>query len=118
MTSDRQQPGRRYSPLNECPSCGQDFASLAAFDEHILSAPSNAVFACLQVAELLQAGWTQNERARWTSPKLAAKADGLRQHFDASASLNGTRRRPARSKEGSDSREPIGERLRAESRLG
>ena len=38
------------SPLNQCCACGEDFASLAAFDAHILSKPADARFDCLQVS--------------------------------------------------------------------
>jgi hypothetical protein len=43
--------------MNQCSVCGVDFASLAAFDEHVLSAPGEPDFDCLQVAQMQQAGW-------------------------------------------------------------
>jgi hypothetical protein len=73
------------SPLNQCCTCDEDFASLAAFDQHVLSKPSDPTFDCLSVAELRAQGWVQDERGRWTSPKLAANADKLRQHFKREA---------------------------------
>jgi hypothetical protein len=71
---------RSMNPLNQCSVCSADFASLAAFDDHILSKPSDPVFACMTVAEMESVRWTQNERGRWTSPKLAAKAEKLAEY--------------------------------------
>jgi hypothetical protein len=68
------------SPLNQCTVCGEDFASLAAFDQHILSKPSDPGFDCLQVSELQANGWTQDRRGRWTSPELFAKAQRFAEH--------------------------------------
>jgi hypothetical protein len=68
------------NPLNQCCKCGEDFTSLAAFDEHVLSAAADPVFVCMTVAEMESVGWTQNERGRWTSPKLAAKAEKLAEY--------------------------------------
>jgi len=48
------------TPLNECCACGQDFASLAAFDAHILSQPVEAQFDCMQVFELRRGGWVKD----------------------------------------------------------
>jgi hypothetical protein len=76
-------------PLNECTVCGEDFASLAAFDQHTLSASSDPTFDCMTVAELQRQGWTRNRQGRWTSPKLAAKAEQLAEHHrKAPTSLN------------------------------
>jgi hypothetical protein len=69
------------TPLNQCAKCGSDFASLAAFDEHILSAPSDPNFACMSLSELESQGWTQNKLGRWTSPRLAAKAREMAEAF-------------------------------------
>jgi hypothetical protein len=68
-------------PLNQCTACGQDFASLAAFDEHVLSGPSDPDFDCLQVAQMDQAGWVQNIKGRWMSPKTAADAARVHRHY-------------------------------------
>ena len=58
-------------PLNQCAVCGEDFASLAAFDEHVLSQAAEPTFDCLQgPRQLEQAGWMQDTRGRWTSPNL------------------------------------------------
>jgi hypothetical protein len=70
-------------PLNQCCTCSEDFASLAAFDQHILSKPSEPHFDCMAVAELEREGWFQDERGRWTSPKLAAKAQQLAEYHAA-----------------------------------
>jgi hypothetical protein len=67
-------------PLNTCCSCEEDFASLAAF-EHILSAPSDPVFDCMSLSELESQGWTQDKFGRWTSPKLRASAERMREAF-------------------------------------
>jgi hypothetical protein len=67
-------------PLNQCCACSEDFASLAAFDQHILSKPSDPTFDCMAVVELEREGWFQDERGRWTSPKVAAKALKLAEH--------------------------------------
>jgi hypothetical protein len=73
-------------PLNQCSACGEDFASLAAFDAHILSKPSDSFFDCLFVSELKAARWTQNDRGRWTSPKLKAGAEKLKEHHQRASS--------------------------------
>ena len=52
------------TPLNECCACGQDFASLAAFDAHILSQPADAQFDGMQVFELRRGGWVKDARGR------------------------------------------------------
>jgi hypothetical protein len=75
--------GRRLRPLNQCCACGEDFASLAAFDAHILSKPSDSLFDCLSVSELEAAGWTQNAKGRWTSPKLKAGAEKLKEYHQS-----------------------------------
>jgi hypothetical protein len=69
--------------MNECAECGSDFCSLAAFDEHIFSSPSEPTFDCMTVAELVSEGWEKDARGRWTSPKSRASADALREHFSA-----------------------------------
>ena len=73
------------SPLNQCCACGEDFASLAAFDAHILSKPADARFDCLQVFELRRDGWVKDSRGRWQTPVLAAKAEATRSHFRQAA---------------------------------
>jgi hypothetical protein len=73
------------NPLNQCCTCGEDFASLAAFDAHILSKPVDPKFDCLQVFELRRYGWVQDARGRWQSPDLAAKAASTRKHFRRAA---------------------------------
>jgi hypothetical protein len=67
------------TPLNACAECGEDFASLAAFDAHILSKPAEPVFDCMQELELkLKSGWIKDARGHRTTPKLVARADSLR----------------------------------------
>jgi hypothetical protein len=103
--NEKRQRTEVANPLNQCSICEQDFASLAAFDEHVLSAPSDAVFACLSVEELRVHGWTQNDRGRWTSPKSREKAERARAVFDGRGptSMRGRHRRPAGAKVESDS---------------
>ena len=73
------------TPLNECCTCGQDFASLAAFDAHILSKPADARFDCLQEFELRHDEWTKDARGRWTSLTLAAQAERMASGFRRAA---------------------------------
>jgi hypothetical protein len=73
------------TPLNLCTTCGQDFASLRAFDQHALSAPSDPLFDCNQTSELHAEGWTQDTRGRWTSPELAESAKQMRERFEEAA---------------------------------
>lgn len=67
--------------MNLCRPCGQDFASLAAFDEHrtgrhdyILSEglaqdpPVEDGRRCFSVSELEEFGWTKDEKGRWRYP--------------------------------------------------
>jgi hypothetical protein len=68
-------PKRTLNPLNQCCACGEDFASLAAFDAHILSKPADAKFDCMQELELKREGWSLDPRGRWTSPALKAQAE-------------------------------------------
>lgn len=71
--------------MNQCATCEQDFASLRAFDEHILTAASDPRFECLSVGEMRIAGWTRNQYGRWTSPKLKANAEKVRTYFEQAA---------------------------------
>jgi hypothetical protein len=71
----------RSTPLNLCTACGEDFASLRAFDQHILSKPVEPTFDCKQTSQLLAEGWTRDTRGRWTSPELAESAERLREKF-------------------------------------
>jgi hypothetical protein len=71
--------------VNGCAACGEDFASLRAFDQHTLSAASDPLFDCKQVAELQAEGWTHDDRGRWTSPTLLAKAQQTRERFEEAA---------------------------------
>jgi hypothetical protein len=71
--------------LNQCCECDEDFASLRAFDEHVLSAAADPTFACMTIAELLCRGWEKDVRGRWTSPALKARAELIRDHFSEAA---------------------------------
>jgi hypothetical protein len=73
------------NPVNQCANCTADFCSLAAFDEHILSAAADPTFECMTVAEMIDKGWTQDKRGRWTSPRTRAKAEKYAEHFDRAA---------------------------------
>ena len=73
------------TPLNECRACEEDFASLAAFDAHILSKPADAQFDCMQEFELRRGGWQLDARGRWTSPALAAQAARMASGFRRAA---------------------------------
>jgi hypothetical protein len=73
------------SILNQCATCEEDFASVAAFDQHILSAPSDPSFDCMQVSELEAKGWTRNERGRWSSPSTRAAAQRVRDHREGAS---------------------------------
>jgi hypothetical protein len=73
-------------PLNQCSVCEQDFASLRAFDEHILSAPNDPIFDCMQVSELQARGWTRNRFGRWMSPKTRAAAARASSRFSEARS--------------------------------
>jgi hypothetical protein len=77
--------GVTVNPLNQCCECGEDFASLRAFDEHILSKPSDPTFECTSVFELLRRGWEKDARGRWTSPTLTARAEQIREHYSEAA---------------------------------
>jgi hypothetical protein len=73
------------NPLNQCCESGEDFASLRAFDEHILSKPSDPTFACMSVFELVRQGWEKDTRGRWTTATLKARAEQIREHYSEAA---------------------------------
>jgi hypothetical protein len=73
------------SVLNQCATCEEDFASVDAFDQHILSAPSDPSFDCMQVSELEAKGWRRNERGRWSSPRTLAAAQRVRHHREGAS---------------------------------
>ena len=70
--------------LNQCSVCEEDFASVKSFDDHILSAPSDPTFDCMQVSEMRAAGWEQNDRGRWSSPEALSRAQHARERFATS----------------------------------
>src|SRR5438094_9356811 len=84
-SAGEEQRGAMPTPLNECCACGEDFASLAAFDAHILSKPADADFDCLQEFELRRKRWVKDSRGRWTTPLLAAQADRMGAGFRKAA---------------------------------
>jgi hypothetical protein len=72
-------------PLNECAACGEDFASLRAFDLHVLSKPAEPIFDCMQIGQMQQAGWSRDNRGRWSSPELRERAQRTREYFEEAA---------------------------------
>jgi hypothetical protein len=52
-------------------------ASLTAFDQHFEQWDGGV--SCRDLDS--EAGWLQDGRGRWTTVKLAAKADGMRERF-------------------------------------
>ena len=74
---------RTPSPLNQCCACGEDFASLAAFDAHILIKPADAAFDCMHLLELkrrgLEFGPARTLDVR--DPRKPGPADGGRKLF-------------------------------------
>jgi hypothetical protein len=76
------------SRVNVCPTCGEDFGSVSAFDAHRVGkypqhGPSEYTGAladwapekgrrCLTVKELTERGWTRDGRERWRRPSQGA----------------------------------------------
>jgi hypothetical protein len=73
------------NPLHQCSVCSADFVSLRAFDQHILSKPSDPVFDCMTVSAMIEQGWEQDARGRWTTPTLKARAEEMREHYAEAA---------------------------------
>jgi hypothetical protein len=71
----------QVTPLNQCTICSEGFASFGAFDDHIVSVPSDPSFECLGVEQMHEAGWIQNVRARWMSPRTATDAARVQQRY-------------------------------------
>ncbi len=68
--------------MNFCPSCGQDFSSVEAFDRHRvgtfaysydqgvpLDPPRENGRRCLRLDEMRAAGWVVDQRERWVHPR-------------------------------------------------
>ena len=68
--------------MNYCTSCRHDFASVQAFDAHRvgkhaytysegskLNPPRDDGRRCLHQTEMVERGFTQNQRGRWADPK-------------------------------------------------
>ena len=56
----------------ECPSCGQRFVGFTAFDAHRKCAVypgTGAHRPCMSGREMQKAGWTRDDRFRWSTPK-------------------------------------------------
>jgi hypothetical protein len=77
--------------MNLCGACGQDFASLEAFDRHrsglhgftfaerlAMTPPRYDGRRCLDPAELEAMGWQRNQRGRWFDPSRASRAARMR----------------------------------------
>lgn len=67
--------------MNECPTCGLDFESVASFDDHRVGThdytlaeglrrdpPVEDGRRCLDRDEMEQAGWRHDRYGRWKSP--------------------------------------------------
>ena len=74
--------------MNVCRSCGEDFQTVEAFDEHrtgvyvytfaegmSFSPPVEDGRRCLDTEELEDFGWTTDEHGRWRYPRDWAKQD-------------------------------------------
>ena len=73
-----------YRPgiLNQCGVCGEDFASVEAFDTHRVGTHVPLNRHCLSVAELKSGGFRLNARGRW---EITARADRARRTFGRTA---------------------------------
>ena len=64
---------------NLCRSCGLDFASVEAFDEHRIGVHSHLATErrggrrCRTAEELAQLGWARNQHGRWVHPRQLRK---------------------------------------------
>jgi hypothetical protein len=85
------------TPLNQCAMCEEDFASLAAFDDHVLTAPGDPSFDCLQAVQMAAQGWVQNDRGRWMSPRTIRDAARVKRHHlrDGVCERRSTRETPS-----------------------
>jgi hypothetical protein len=59
--------------MYECSPCGEDFASLAAFDRHRVGRHMPLERRCLSVQEMSDVGLVRNDRGRWHDPERAAQ---------------------------------------------
>ena len=72
-------------PMNQCATCGEDFVSLEGFDAHRvgehdytfaeglrMNPPVEDGRRCLDVAEMLEAGWHRDKNGRWVVAEIAA----------------------------------------------
>ena len=78
-------PSGRVPPANQCGACGEDFNGIRLFDSHRVgrhaydySAERPKGRRCLTAAEMLAAGWCQDDRGRWVDP---ARAQDARNRF-------------------------------------
>jgi hypothetical protein len=67
------------SVANYCASCGQDFASVRAFDRHRTGSHEHGR-RCLEADEMRAAGLELDSRGRW---QLLAEAEATRERFAA-----------------------------------
>jgi hypothetical protein len=74
-------------PLNGCGGCRQDFTSLRLFDAHRIGAFESGNYQghiedwslelgrrCLDVEEMAERGWEQDEKGRWFDPERVEDA--------------------------------------------
>jgi hypothetical protein len=57
---------KEYSEVNHCPTCGEVFESIYAFDYH-RTGDFNKNRRCLKVLEMLEKGMIKNRFDRWVS---------------------------------------------------
>ena len=57
---------KEYSEVNQCPTCGEVFESIYAFDYH-RTGEFNKNRRCLEVTEMLNKGMVKNRFNRWIS---------------------------------------------------
>jgi hypothetical protein len=83
------------TPANGCSDCGQDFASISAFDRHRvgvhghthaqglkLDPPREDGRRCMDAVEMTEAGMELDQRGRW---RIAADAERARRAFARAA---------------------------------
>jgi hypothetical protein len=69
------------SPLNLCRACGSDFTSVRLFDAHRIgrheyswSRELEDGRRCLDIEEMHERGWEQEQNSRWFDPKHVERA--------------------------------------------
>jgi hypothetical protein len=61
-------PLQAANPANFCTTCGLDFSTVRAFDEHWVGEFEPYDRRCLTEDELTDAGWRHDRRGRWRLP--------------------------------------------------